>query len=120
MIVSCSMAGLPHHSHTLPTGAKSTETGRRNSLSNMSFLLFRAGYRESISIQKLSFHSAGMSVHREHHNALTEVEEYSLNEITDILMERKSFTSGAGMVSNRARVIPRRRTRNCLYKAFIL
>src|SRR5579875_186950 len=31
MAVSCCSAGLPHHSQRLPRGAKSTETGRRNS-----------------------------------------------------------------------------------------
>src|SRR5579883_2267796 len=35
MAVSCTTAGWPHHSQTLPAGAKSTETGRRNSFSDM-------------------------------------------------------------------------------------
>src|SRR6266851_8294417 len=81
--VSWWTAGFPHHSQRRPSGAQSTEIGRRNAWSNMRILLFSTDRGISMSLSNL-FQNANMQyrsrsfsflpdtrISHRHHNLLT-------------------------------------------------
>src|SRR5215471_927281 len=85
--VSWWTAGFPHHSQRRPSGALSTETGRRNAWSNMRILRFGTDCGASMRLSNL-FQNTGQStplsvvlvspdtrISHRHHNLLTRAQQ---------------------------------------------